>query len=81
MRVRGLVPSELVEAALERYVSLGWTIVPIRPADSAPDGKKPRPYVEWRGFQKVAPTAAQIMTWHARWPTAGWAARASSSRA
>jgi len=53
----------VVDAAL-RYLSRGWSVVPIAPA-----GKSP--LVPWEPYQHRLPQANEVRHWYDRWPEAG----------
>ena len=45
------------------YLSLGWSVLPIRP-------DKKIPYIKWKQYQETRPTETEIKTWFKKWPTA-----------
>src|SRR5476649_897337 len=54
--------STLTEQAIQRYHSLGWSVIPISPGDK-------KPLVDWKKYQRQAATLEQLETWHKRWPS------------
>ncbi|GIK83332.1 MAG: prophage P3 protein 7, DNA replication [Alphaproteobacteria bacterium] len=50
-------------AAALRYVSLGWSVVPVQ-------ARGKRPLVRWTPYQGRRPTADEVEQWFRRWPDA-----------
>lgn len=50
-------------AAALRYLSYGWSVLPLRPHDK-------QPLVSWEPLQKARPTEAEVADWYRQWPDA-----------
>ncbi len=53
-------------AELEKYVQMGWAIIPIKAG-----GKEA--LVKWAQYQRIAPTLEQVLDWAERFPDCRWA--------
>ena len=53
-------------AELEKYVRMGWAIIPIQAEGKAA-------LVKWAQYQKVAPTLEQVLGWAEKFPDCRWA--------
>ena len=70
------------EISLQDYLSLGWALLPAcAPAENGsgcrqhgPDCKWPgkRPLVDWKRYQRKAPSAKTVKRWAKKWPDANW---------
>jgi hypothetical protein len=67
-----------LEAAL-RYLSLGWSVLPLCPPDHVGVGKDharacgspgKAPLVPWKSYQRKAATERDVRVWWRQWPTA-----------
>lgn len=57
----------LTKTYWDRYETLGWSVIPIRP------GTKQTFPISWKKYQETRPTHEQMETWARAWPKAGLA--------